>query len=118
VVPDATTTSSGHTDDVPEHTSATSHPPSAPRHSLCAGANVHVCVQHAPPSHCSPISMIPLPQTSPVGLSAGPFPDGVYDDVRATTILSTTNPSSRIHTTSVCTPVVVTLIVARNPPEI
>jgi hypothetical protein len=62
-VPAATFTSAGQLADVPEHVSATSQLPAAARHTVALVANVHDDVQHGPPSHCSPGSTTPSPQT-------------------------------------------------------
>ena len=54
----------GHVAPEPVHVSATSHAPTDGRHSYVLGRNVQLAVQHAPPSHCSPVSTVPLPHTA------------------------------------------------------
>src|SRR5262245_27253821 len=60
-VPFATRPFAGHAADDPEQVSARSHAPTAARQTVPALANWHPLVQHAPPSHCSPASTVPLP---------------------------------------------------------
>src|SRR5436853_270012 len=55
--------SAGQAPEAPVHSSATSHWPTAPRHCVVDGLNWQELVQQAPPSHCSPVSTTPLPQT-------------------------------------------------------
>jgi hypothetical protein len=53
--------SAGHVAEVPLQNSATSHEPSEPRHWILLGRKVQLVEQHAPPSHCSPLSTVPFP---------------------------------------------------------
>jgi hypothetical protein len=58
----------------------------------------------------------PTSTRTPHGVGAGPAPLVVYAELLATTILSITTPSSRIHTFRVCTPFDGTFTVIRVVP--
>jgi hypothetical protein len=58
------TTSAGQVTLVPVHASAGSHDPVEARQTVVLDSNVHVAVQHSPPSHSSPAPTMPSPQNA------------------------------------------------------
>lgn len=58
------TSSGGHSLEEPEHSSRSSQGPSLGRQTMILVLNVQVVLQHDPPSHCSPGSIILLPHSA------------------------------------------------------